>query len=102
MIYNIVLVSGVQHSDSVIYIRLYSITGCYKMLNTIPCVIYKSLLFIYFKYSGVSVHSKLLIYPSPKCPPLITISLFSMSVSLFLLCIQIHLHLHNFSDSTFK
>ena len=71
MIYNIVLVSGVQHSDSVMYIRLYSITGYYKMLNTILCVIHKSLLYIYFKYSGVSVHSKLLIYPSPKCSPLI-------------------------------
>ena len=52
MIYNVVLVSGVQHSDSVIhayihiYIYLYifffrfsSIIGYYKILSRVPCAI---------------------------------------------------------------
>ena len=42
LIYNIVLVSGVQQSDSVIYIcffRLFSIIGYYKILNIVPCAI---------------------------------------------------------------
>ena len=39
LIYNIVLVSGVQHSDSVIIFRLYSIIGYCKILNIIPCAV---------------------------------------------------------------
>ena len=41
MIYNILLVSGGQQNDSVIYIyfRLYSIIGYSKILNIIPCAI---------------------------------------------------------------
>ena len=40
LIYNIVLVSGIQQSDSAIYIfRLFSITGYCKILNTVPCAI---------------------------------------------------------------
>ena len=47
LIYNIVLVSGVQQSESVIYLythiynffRLFSIIDYYKILNIIPCAI---------------------------------------------------------------
>ena len=42
LLYNVVLVSGVQQSDSVIYIyifffRFFFITGYYKILNIVPC-----------------------------------------------------------------
>ena len=47
LIYSIVLVSGIQQSDSVMYVcvyiyiyfRLFSITGYYKILNIVPCAI---------------------------------------------------------------
>ena len=42
LIYNVTLVSGVQQSDSVIYIfffRLFSIIGYYEILNTVPCAL---------------------------------------------------------------
>ena len=44
LIYNVVLGSGVQQSDLDIYIyvcfyRLISITGYYKILNTVSCAI---------------------------------------------------------------
>lgn len=37
MISKTVLISGTQHTDSVIFFRLYFIVGYYKMLNIIPC-----------------------------------------------------------------
>ena len=44
MINNVVLVSGVQQSDSVIsisvfFFRFFSIVGYYKILNIAPCAI---------------------------------------------------------------
>ena len=44
LIYNVVLVAGIQQSDSIIYLyiiffRLFSIIVYYKMLNTVPCAI---------------------------------------------------------------
>ena len=46
LIYSIVLVSGVKHSDSVIYIyiyiflfRFFSLIGYYKILSIVPCAI---------------------------------------------------------------
>ena len=43
LVYNIVLVSGIQQSDSVIHIhnlfRLFSIISYYKILNILPCAI---------------------------------------------------------------
>ena len=39
LIYDVVLVSGVQQSDSVVFLKLYSIIGYYKISNRIPCVI---------------------------------------------------------------
>ena len=45
-IYNVVLVSGVQHSDSVIcthtclfFSRFFSIIGYYRVLSRVPCAI---------------------------------------------------------------
>ena len=40
LIYNVVLVSGIQPSDSVIFFfRFFSIIGYYKILNIVPCAI---------------------------------------------------------------
>ena len=44
LIYNVVLVSGAQQSDSVIHIylfffRFFSIIGYYRILNIVPCAI---------------------------------------------------------------
>ena len=44
LIYNVVLISSVQCSDSVSYTyiffgRFFSITGCYKILQIVPCTI---------------------------------------------------------------
>ena len=40
LVYNIVLVSGVQQNDSGTYIfRLFSIIGYHKALNIVPCAI---------------------------------------------------------------
>ena len=42
LMYNIVLVSGIQQSGSIIYIyfKLFAIIGCYKTLNIGPSAIY--------------------------------------------------------------
>ena len=51
-----------------IYINIYTIfhslyiVGYYKSLNIVPCAICRSLLFIYFVYSGSNVNPNLLIY----------------------------------------
>ena len=45
LIYDVVIVSGVQQSDSVIHThisifsRLFSLIGCYKISSIVPCVI---------------------------------------------------------------
>ena len=91
LICNIVLVSGVQQSDSVIY--PFIILFHYRLLQdneyshlcyrVNPCCL-SILGVIYLFY--ISVHPILLIYPSYSLSPFVTISLFPMSVSLFLLC----------------
>ena len=58
LIYNVVLASGVQQSDAVLYTyiffcRFFSITGYYKILNIVPVPYSRSLLFIYFIYSSL-------------------------------------------------
>ena len=86
LIYNVVLVSGVQQSDSIIYIYRYryilffiffSIIGNYKIWNTVPCAIQQVLVvYLFYTLWCVSVNPKLLVYPSPHFPPLVTISCF--------------------------
>ena len=97
LVYSVVLVPGVQQSDSVLHIcvyiyryifffRLLSIIGYYKILNIVPCAIQQALVvYLFYIQQCVSANPKLLIYPSPPFP-LVTISLFSMSVNLFLFC----------------
>ena len=60
-IYNVVLVSALQHSESVIHIlcihplffRFFSRIGHYRVLSRGPCPICRSLFIIYFIYSSV-------------------------------------------------
>ena len=47
--YNVVLVSGIQQSDSVIFFISYSIIGYYKILNIIPCAV-RYILVAYLSY----------------------------------------------------
>ena len=86
LIYNLVLVSGVQQSDSVTHIfNLFQILFPYRLLQNIEYR--RSCSVIYFLYwLCVYVHLKLLMYPSAQNSPLVTISLFSNCVSLFLFC----------------
>ena len=69
LIYHVVLVSGVQQSDSVIYIiylfvfRLLSLIGCYKILNIILHAIQQVLVgYLFYRQQCVSVNRKFLIY----------------------------------------
>jgi len=51
-IYNIVLVSGVQQSDSDIYVyfflAIFSIIEYYKLLSTVPCAVQQDLVVYLF------------------------------------------------------
>ena len=77
MINNVVLVSGVQQSDSVIHIHvsiLFQILCPFKLLqNTeqFPVLYDRSLLVIYFKYSSVymSISNSQFIPPPATLPP---------------------------------
>ena len=90
LIYNVVLVSGVQQSDSAIYIfffRFFSLIDYYKILSIFPCATQQVLVgYLFYVQQCVCVNPKLLIYPAPlpTFSPLVTISLFSMYVGLFL------------------
>ena len=63
LIYNVVFISAVKQSVSVVYIykytyiysffRFFSIIGYYKILNIVPWLYSRSLLFIYFIFSSV-------------------------------------------------
>ena len=71
LIYNVVLVSGVQQSDQVSYIyicilfQIFAIVGCYKILNMVPCAIDPCHLSILYIQQYTSVYLKLLVYSSP-------------------------------------
>ena len=73
------------------FCRLYSIIGYYKILSILHCAIQEVLvsLCLLVPYSS---------FVPP--PPLVIISLFSMSMNLFLFCIWTYLH--NFLDFTYK
>ena len=76
LINNVVLVSGVQQSDSVIHIHLYlfffrffSIIGCYKILSIVPCAIQQVLIgYLFYIQQCVYFNPKLLVYPSSPSP----------------------------------
>ena len=89
MINNVVLVSGIQQSDSVIYMYLlFQILFPYKLLQDTE---YSSLCYavgacwLPILFYILCVNPRLIIYPSP-LSALVTIILFSMSVGLFLFC----------------
>ena len=62
MLYNVVLVSGVQHSDSVIHIhiffffRFFSHIGHYRILSSVPCAVQEVLVgylfYIFYREFG--------------------------------------------------
>ena len=90
LIHNVVLVSGVQQTDS--YIRFFSLIGYYKILSVVPCAIpYIFIGYSFYIQQCAYVNAKLLRYLSSLFP-LVTISLFFMSVGLLLFCIYVHLH----------
>ena len=65
----LIYISGVQQSDSYIYIyisffRFFSIRGYYKIFNIVPCAIQQVLaVYLFYIQQCVYVNSKLLIYP---------------------------------------
>ena len=103
-IYNIVLISAVQPSDSVTYLSIYlsvylpiyilfkilfSIVVYHRILNIAPCAVlyYRTLLFIHSICDSLyllTLNSQFI--PPPNPSHLATTSLFSMFVSLFLFC----------------
>jgi len=86
--YNIVLVSGVQQSDSIIHMYTYilfhlilPIIGYYKVLNIVPCTTRQVLAVCLFHICVYLLipHASFTTLPSP----LVTIRLCFLSVSLF-------------------
>ena len=46
LIYDVVFISGIQHSDSVLYVfffRFFSLIGYYKILSRVPCAMQQDL-----------------------------------------------------------
>ena len=92
LIYNVVLLSGVQQSDSeqykyTLFSRFFSISGCYKLLNIVPYAIEQNFIYLFYMQQCVPVNSKLLkvlFYPVTPASPFGNQSLFSTSVILFL------------------
>ena len=69
LIYSVVLISGVQHSDSVLHVCVYSfffsLIGYYKTLSTVSCAIQQVLVgYLFYIVQCVYANPKLLIYPS--------------------------------------
>ena len=90
LINNVVLVSGVQQSDSVIYVPIlfsnyFPNQVVMEYRAEFPVLHRGSLLVIHFTYGNVymSIPNSL---TNPLSSPLVTISSFSKSVSLFLIC----------------
>ena len=88
---NVMIVSGVQQSNSAIYMHIsifpHSISSHpgYHTTLKFPVLHSRPLLIIHFKYSSVYMSiPNSLILPSPHPYALVTINLFSKSVSLFL------------------
>ena len=76
----------------VIYIYIFFHYSLLHEIEQFPVPYGRTLLFIYYVYSGVHllISNSSFIRPLPSTP-LATISWFSMSVSLFLFCKEVHL-----------
>ena len=89
LVYNVILVSGVQQSDS-LFFGLYSILSFYKMRPNFSVLYNISLWLIYFIHRRLFLLILYLVLPpSPSLSLLVTVSVFSTSVNLFLLSIFI-------------
>ena len=81
LIYNIVLASDVQQSDSVIYVGVYIYIlfhiDYYNILNIVPELYSKSWFFTYFIYSGACTHTQLCptLCDPMDCSPPVTLSM---------------------------
>ena len=94
-LYNVVLVSGVQKSESAECIHISTLFWISFPFRSPQCIEQNFL--CYTVGSHYSVNSNLPIHPTFPLSPLESIHLFSMSVSLFLLCRQVHLfHFYRF------
>ena len=87
LIYNIILIAGVQHNDSkflwiILHLQLLQYIGC------IPCVVqYILVTYLFYTQQLVPLNPLPLSCPSPpSLSPLVTTSLFSTYLSLFLFC----------------
>ena len=93
LIYNVVLLSAVQQSESVIHTHIsglfldfFSHIGHYRVLSRVPRAIQQVLIsYLFYIQQCEYVNPNLPIYPS-HLSPLVTIRLFSTSVTLFLFC----------------
>ena len=94
LIYNIVLISTVQQSDSVIPIHIFLfifffIMVYHRMPNIVPCAIqWDPVVYPFCIYQFASASPKLLIHPFSTTSPLATTSLFSVCESVSVLQIS--------------
>ena len=95
--YNIVSVSGVQHSGSTftpceLITTINVVTICYQsitiLLTTYPMLYITSLRFIYFITGSLFLLNPLHLFSQPAFPLVVT-SLFFVSMNLFLFCLFI-------------
>ena len=103
LVYNVVLVSAVQQSESATQIHVHppflisflfmslqsteQSSVCYTTASNQMSILY--IVTIHSVYMSISISQ---IIPTPLCSPLVSTCLFSMSVSLFLLCKEYHLY----------
>ena len=102
LIYNVMLVSTVQQSESAIHTHISPLFffsfpfGQHRAMSRVPCVIQQVLIsyLFYAQYQQcIYVNLNLSIHPSNPTPyPLVDICLFSTSVSQFLPCKLVHLY----------
>lgn len=86
LIYNVMLVSGVQQGDS-LFLGLYSVLSFTNEAKFLCCIIHPCGLSILFIICFFLLILYLVLPSSPSLSPLVTVSLFSTSVNLFLLSI---------------
>ena len=86
LMYNIILVAGVQHSDS-IFLQIILHLKLLQNIGYIPCAVqYVLVSCLFYKEDFVHLNPLPQLAPPPPLFPLMTTSLFSVSESLLLFC----------------
>ena len=87
LIYNIVLVSSVQQSDSVthtymFFFRFFSVIGYYKIWSIVSCAIRQVLVYVFYIQQCVHVNPQFLIHHPLPLPlsPFVTVFVFYVSI----------------------